>query len=183
MITLNRLPGKSIFTGFVLFTVVLLTAGCSSIAIRTAVEIDAPREQVYAVLSDLSSYPEWNPYHRKVMGEFRNGAELTVNVTRPDGKQVVVPPHMIRIIENREIIWGGGIRGVFYGEHSFILEQAPHGKTLLRHNEDFSGVAIWFADLPPGVIADGYHLMNIALKRKVETGENLAKYRFPEEQN
>ncbi len=183
MITLNRPPGKNMISGAVLFTVALLTTGCSSIAIRTTVEIDAPREQVYAVLSDLNSYPGWNPYHREVKGEFRKGAELKISVTRPDGKQVEVPPHMIRIIENEEIIWGGGIRGIFYGEHSFILEQAPRGKTLLRHNEDFSGIAIGFADLPPGVIADGYHLMNIALKRKVETGENLGKYRYPEKQN
>ena len=75
---------------------------------------------------------------------------------------------MMRIVENKEITWGGGIRGIFYGEHSFVLETVDKGKTLLKHNEDFSGIAISFADLPPDVIAEGYHRMNIALKKLVE---------------
>ena len=64
---------------------------------------------------------------------------------------------------------GGGIRGIFYGEHSFLLEQISQDKTLLRHNEDFSGIAVGFADLPPEVIAKGYQLMNLALKERVES--------------
>lgn len=148
-----------------------LLSGCSSIAIRTAVEIDVPREKVYAILADLEAYPEWNPYHRAVEGKFEEGADLTIHVLRPDGKQVEVPPHMMRIVENEEITWGGGIRGIFYGEHSFLLESATADTTLLRHNEDFSGMAIGFADLPPDVIAEGYHQMNLALKRLLESGQ------------
>ena len=75
---------------------------------------------------------------------------------------------MMRIVENEEITWGGGVRGIFYGVHSFILEPVAQGKTILKHNEDFSGIAIGFADLPPDVIAEGYHQMNIALKKLVE---------------
>ncbi|MCP3874614.1 MAG: hypothetical protein GY699_15850 [Desulfobacteraceae bacterium] len=40
-------------------------------------------------------------------------------------------------------------------------------KTVLMHNEDFSGIAIGFADLPPDVIAEGYHQMNMALKSRL----------------
>jgi hypothetical protein len=151
-----------------ILTAALLISGCSTISIRTAVEIDAPREKVYAVLADLESYPKWNPYHRRVEGDFEEGAELRIDVFRPDGKQVAVPPHMLRIINNEQITWGGGVRGIFYGVHSFILEPGSERKTLLKHNEDFSGLAIGFADLPPDVIADGYHQMNMALKAKVE---------------
>ena len=75
---------------------------------------------------------------------------------------------MLRIVENEEITWGGGIRGIFYGVHSFLLKSEAPGKTLLKHNEDFSGIAIGFADLPPDVIAEGYHQMNIALKVLLE---------------
>jgi len=151
---------------FVLF--ILLSAGCTNISIRTAVEIDAPKEQVYTVLADLDSYPKWNPYHRKVEGEFKEGEKLKIYVSRPDGKKVEVPPHMIRIVENEEITWGGGVKGIFYGVHTFKLQSSEQGKTVLRHNEDFSGIAVGFADLPPDVIAEGYHQMNMALKALVE---------------
>ena len=153
---------------FTLPIFVTILTGCSSIAIRTAVEIDAPKEVVYAVLADIQSYPKWNPYHRKIEGKFEEGAKLKIYVLRPDGKEAEVPPHMMRTIENQEITWGGGIKGIFYGVHSFILKPSAQGKTLLRHNEDFSGIAITFADLPPDVIADGYHQMNIALKKLIE---------------
>lgn len=148
-----------------------LASGCTTIAIRTAVEIDAPREQVYAVLADFKSYPEWNPYHRKIEGNLKVGSKMTIHVTRPDGKEVKVPPHMMRVVENEEITWGGGIKGIFHGVHSFILESPSSGKTLLKHNEDFSGIAIGFADLPPDVIAAGYQQMNMALKYKLEGTE------------
>lgn len=146
----------------------LLNAGCANIAIRTVVEIDAPPEKVYSVLADLESYPNWNPYHKKVEGKFEEGADLKIFVTRPDGKEVEVPPHMLKISKNKEITWGGGIKGVFYGEHSFKMSGTSDGRTILKHNEDFSGFAIIFADLPPDVIAEGYHQMNMALKKKVE---------------
>ena len=159
---------KNLLPGLTFLSLVLMTSGCSSIAIRTTVEIDAPREKVYAVLADIKSYPEWNPYHRKVEGKFEEGADLTIQVLRPDGKQVEVPPHMQRIVENEEITWGGGIRGIFYGVHSFQLEAKSGGKTVLTHNEDFSGIAIGFADLPYDVFAEGYHQMNMALKEMME---------------
>jgi hypothetical protein len=159
---------QNLMLGLGLLVLTSIASGCSSISIRTSVEIDAPREKVYATLADLESYPEWNPYHRRVDGNFEEGAELSIDVLRPDGKRVQVPPHMLRIAENEEITWGGGIRGVFYGVHSFTLETQSDGKTLLRHNEDFSGIAIRFADLPADVIADGYQRMNMALKAKLE---------------
>ncbi len=155
----------------ILLVCVFLSFGRSSISIRTAIEIDAPKEAVYAVLADLESYPEWNPYHQKIEGQFEEGSDLTIYVLRPDGKEREVPPHMMRIVENEEITWGGGIRGIFYGEHSFVLVDAGKGKTLLKHNEDFSGIAISFADLPPDVIAEGYQQMNIALKHLVENSK------------
>jgi hypothetical protein len=148
-----------------------LASGCTTIAIRTAVEIDAPREEVYAVLANLQAYPEWNPYHRKIEGNYEVRSDMTIHVTRPDGKELKVPPHMMRIVENQEITWGGGIKGIFYGVHTFLLESQSSGKTLLKHNEDFSGIAVGFADLPPDVIAEGYHQMNMALKNKLEGSE------------
>ncbi|MCP4372957.1 MAG: hypothetical protein GY797_33350, partial [Deltaproteobacteria bacterium] len=102
---------RKIFRTSILVVCLMFLGGCTNISIRTAIEIDAPKEEVYAVLADIESYPEWNPYHRKVEGKFVEGAALTIYVLRPDGKEVEVPPHMMRIIENEEITWGGGIRG------------------------------------------------------------------------
>ena len=153
---------------FIIIFATVSLSGCTSIAIRTSIDINAPKEKVYEVLSDLNNYPNWNPYHRKVEGTFEEGAKLNVYVTRPDGQQVDVPPKMMTIIENEEITWGGGIKGIFYGVHTFRLESKSKGKTILYHNEDFSGIAVGFVDLPPDVLAEGYQNMNRALKSYIE---------------
>ncbi len=110
----------------------------------------------------------WNPYHQKIEEEFEVDSNMTIHVTRPDGKQVKVPPNMMRIVENEEIFWGGEIHGIFFSEHSFLLEMKYQNTTLLKHNEDSSGIAIGFADLPPDVITEGYDQMNISLKELLE---------------
>ncbi len=45
------------------------------------VDIDAPAEQVWAVLTDFKSYPTWNPLLKKVEGNLVVGAGLQVHTT------------------------------------------------------------------------------------------------------
>jgi hypothetical protein len=138
------------------------------IQIRTDIVIDAPPAEVYAVLSDFEQYPKWNPYHRSVQGEFVEGAPLQIHIRRPDGEEIDVPPHMHTIVADREISWGGGVRGVFYGEHRFLLEPRAAGATHLQHDEDFWGVAVRFTNISEAVLTEGYEGMNQALKTYVE---------------
>ena len=88
---------------------------------------------------------------------------------RSTGQIIEVPAvHIIRLRENTEITWGGGIKGVFYGEHVFELQKLDDNKTRLRHNEEFEGIFIGFADLPADVLTQGYEQMNEALKKYLE---------------
>ena len=75
---------------------------------------------------------------------------------------------MLRVEENRELTWGGGIPGIFWGEHVLLIEPIHRDRTRLVHNEDFSGFAVRFADLPPQVLTQGYQAMNRALKARAE---------------
>jgi hypothetical protein len=138
------------------------------IQIRTDIDIEAPAAEVFAVLADFEQYPNWNPYHRKVEGEFVEGAPLSIHIQRPDGEEIDVPPHMQTIITDREITWGGGVKGVFYGEHRFLLEARGPEHTHLIHEEDFWGVAVRFTNISQAVLTEGYEGMNRALKIRVE---------------
>ena len=154
----------------ILMTAFLITGCTTDIAIRTQIDIDAPPNVVWQTLADFERYPDWNPYHIRVVGELAEGAPLEVRVRRPDGKIVDVPAvHILRLEPERELTWGGGIEGIFHGAHVFLLEQLPGGGTRLIHNEDFEGLFIGFADLPPDVLTEGYNLMNKALKTQVES--------------
>ena len=66
------------------------------------------------------------------------------------------------------LFWGEGIPGIFSGEHRFILEELDHKRTLLRHDEDFWGLALPFIPLGPEYIEEGYNLMNKAAKDRAE---------------
>jgi len=149
---------------------VLSTAACTThIPIRSELIIEAPADQIYAKLIDFESYPNWNPYHIRVKGKPEVGSALEVRVRRPDGEVIDVPSvHILRMEKDRELTWGGGMKGIFHGEHVFLLEEVGPNQTKLIHNEDFKGIFIGFADLPPDVIEQGYKQMNEALKIEME---------------
>ncbi|GAA6156086.1 hypothetical protein NBRC116588_15590 [Pyruvatibacter sp. HU-CL02332] len=147
----------------------LLTACTTLKEIDTSIDIDAPPCTVYATLADFGNYALWNPYHVRVAGSGVVGEGLEVRVSRPDGVVVDVPH--VRLLEAepcQSLAWGGGINGIFAGEHRFDLEQREDGNTHLSHTEVFSGLFIGFADLPVPVLTEGYERMNEALRREVE---------------
>lgn len=137
--------------------------------VYTEIEIDAPLQTVWAVLADNLNYPAWNPYHVQVTGKMAVGEKLIVQIHKPNGEETVVNPHLLRIEPNRELTWGGGIRGLFYGEHIFLLEEVGNGRTHLIHKESFTGLAVQF--VPLEAIDEGYALMNEALKQYIEGSE------------
>ena len=137
--------------------------------IDTRIDIDAPPCEVYETLADFEHYPEWNPYHVRVSGSGNVGEPLEVRVARPDGVVVDVPHVKLLEAERcRALVWGGGIPGVFRGEHRFDLSERQDGGTHLSHTEVFSGLFIGFADLPVPVLTEGYELMNEALRKQLE---------------
>jgi hypothetical protein len=138
-----------------------------AVHIHTEIIIDAPPQAVWAVLSDVDSYESWNPYHVKVSadGEITPGRSLVVSISKPNGEQVTIKPHVIRMEPERELTWGGGVRGIFFGEHRFLLEPAG-SSTHLIHSEDFTGFAVRYAGLDS--IEEGYQSMNRALKERIE---------------
>lgn len=137
--------------------------------VYTEIEIDAPPQAVWAALADNANYPVWNPYHVQVTGRMAVGEQLTVEIHKPNGEETSVQPHLLRLEPDRELTWGGGIHGLFYGEHVFLLEEMGSGRTRLIHKEDFTGLAVQF--VPLEAIDEGYAQMNEALKRHIESGE------------
>ncbi|MEM8634541.1 MAG: SRPBCC domain-containing protein [Pseudomonadota bacterium] len=147
-------------------------------SIDTAIAIDAKPCAVYDVLADFDHYPDWNPYHIDVAGALEVGAQLKVRVSRPDGKVIDVPHVRVLEVERcRTLVWGGGVSGVFRGEHRFDLVPGPNNITQLSHTERFQGLFIGFADLPVDVLTQGYETMNEALKVHIEADDATDEHR------
>ena len=142
--------------------------------LHTEIEIAAPPERVWAVLTDFPHYPDWNPFIRSIAGEPRQGARLRVDIQLPGGKAMKFQPTIVRLREHRELRWLGRvvIPGIFDGEHSFVLDVTPRGSIIFTQGELFRGVMV---KLSPKSLFDktrrGFEEMNDALKARVEQVE------------
>lgn len=136
------------------------------------IHIQAPAEQVWAVLTDFDSFPRWNPFIRRASGELVSGKKISVNL-RLYGKTLVPFKPTITMVEPPyELRWLArmGPEGVFDVERFFMIEPATIGGCTFSQGEDCSG---FFAGplLATGLekrILAGYERLNLALKKRAE---------------
>lgn len=92
--------------------------------IATTVDVDAPPEVVWQVLTDFDSYDEWNPFLR-VAGRANEGAHVVVELRPPNRQPSTFRPELVTVAKPRELRWVGHrwTPGVFDGEHAFRIEE------------------------------------------------------------
>ncbi|MEX0812069.1 MAG: SRPBCC domain-containing protein [Chitinophagales bacterium] len=138
--------------------------------IQTEILINAEPEKVWQVLTDFEKHPSWNPLIKSIKGEKAVGEKLTVFLQAPGGKGMTFKPVVLEFEPNKEFRWKGklGIKGIFDGEHYFLLEKQGEKQTRFVHGENFSGFLV---PLMGGILKDtkkGFELMNEALKGECE---------------
>lgn len=139
--------------------------------IETAIDIAADSGTVWNVLMDFSSYPDWNPFIRRIEGRTARGERLAARIEPPGQRGMQFRPTVQVVQERHAFSWLGHllIPGLFDGLHEFRLQ--PNGSsTRLSHCESFSGVLVPFvwSKLETPTRA-GFEAMNHALKARAET--------------
>jgi hypothetical protein len=139
-------------------------------SISHTIEIDAPPEAVWRELADTASYGDWNPFVRRLDGELVEGSRLEVEITPPDGRAMTFKPKVLAAVPGRELRWLGHllVRGVFDGEHSFVIEPLGEGRSRLTQAERFSGLLVRPLGGGLGKTERGFEAMNKALKARAE---------------
>ncbi len=139
--------------------------------LRTEVEIDASPERVWGVLTDFASFPQWNPFVRRLAGELGEGATLEAELHPPGGRAMTFRPTVLEATPERMFRWRGrmGPPGVFEGEHRFAIEPLDGNRTRFVQSERFTGaLAPLLLLLIEKSTRRGFEEMNAALKRRVE---------------
>jgi hypothetical protein len=136
----------------------------------THVHIDGTPAQVWAVLSDLVAYREWNPFIVDAEGTADVGGRLTLRMQPVRGRALTLRPTVLEAQPGNRLRWRGrvGVRGILDADHQFTIE-ARDGGAVLRQEETFSGVLVPFLarSLDRGT-RPAFQAMNLALKQRVE---------------
>ena len=141
--------------------------------LRAEILVESAPEPIWALLTDVRRYREWNPFLCEVEGELRTGGMLRWTLAGSDGNQTrervvvteVTPGERLRM----QNIW---LRpGLIDTEYRLELVARSDG-TLLVACADVSG---WLVKLTSAwrltAIARGWVGMNEAVKRRIETAD------------
>ena len=138
--------------------------------VSSQIEIEAPVERVWDLLTDFSRFPEWNPFIRKASGQLKVGERLEVNLQPSGTRSMTFKPRVLKADFGRELRWIGRllIPGLFTGEHSFTIEPLDGKRVRFVQSERFTGLLV---PLSRGLVNDarrGFEEMNQALKERAE---------------
>ena len=144
--------------------------------LHSQIEIEAPAERVWQVLTDFAAYPEWNPFIRRVNGRPEVNEQLVVRM-RPSGtKGMTFRPTVMKAVPNRQLRWLGRllVPGLFDGEHIFEIEELDRDRVLFIQREVFKGLLVPL--LARSLDRDtqrGFEEMNRALRERAETTDQV----------
>ena len=74
-------------------------------ALQSEIEILASAEQVWQLLTDFASFPQWNPFIRHINGEACEGAWLEVYIQHVGVGGMKSRPTVLRAKPNQELCW------------------------------------------------------------------------------
>ena len=135
--------------------------------VSVTTDIDAPPLEVWAVLTDLASYHQWNPLFPEASGELAVGSSVTLKTVQPRGRTMTVKAIVLAVAPGAELRWTAGLKGIIGGEHAFVLGRQGSG-TRLNQSESFGGL---LAPLSGRVLARAeasFRELNEAIKARSE---------------
>lgn len=138
--------------------------------VEAVTEIDAPVQAVWAELTAVSAYADWNPFIIKFEGQLVPGSRVEVRIAPPGGRPMTFRPTITAVESERRLEWLGRflVPGVFDGRHSFLLEDMGQGRTRLKQTEAFSGVLVSLTGKTLERTRAGFEAMNQALRLRAE---------------
>jgi hypothetical protein len=134
---------------------------------QCSITIEATPEAIWAVLTDATAYPEWDPYCVKLEGRIAAGEKLKAFSKLSPGR--AFPVKVTELIKNQRMTWSGGMPfGLFKGERTFTLAPKNPGAVEFTMREVFSGpmLALIGGSIPD--MTDAFEKFALGLKKRAE---------------
>lgn len=139
--------------------------------IHTEITIDAPPEQVWAVLTDWAALPEWSPTIQGVTGAVSDGAVVTVDYINPSNDKLLNIEHTLIYEDGGHFGWSDPVIAGITDDHRYRVEALPDGRTRFIQDDAISGGlgCRLLGGTLSGLLLASYMDFNTALKERVES--------------
>lgn len=143
--------------------------------IESTVEIDAPPERVWAILVDLASYGEWNPFTPRIDASLEVGTPVVLHVAMKPGEPLLVQTEVCSANDpaKRELGWGMTMGPGFVLRANRIqrVEALPGDRSRYWTGDAFAGLLVPLVmALYRSHIQRGFDGVARALKERAEQG-------------
>jgi uncharacterized protein YndB with AHSA1/START domain len=136
-------------------------------SIHTEIRIDATPTQVWEVMTDFETYPEWSKVFVGLEGDFRDQGVVTVSFQLK--KKLQTYEHVLNVVDGTSFSWSDPFAAGMRDHHVYRLEALPDGRTLFVQEDEAKGGATWlFGRTVTRFQEENYPLYNRALKAEVE---------------
>ena len=145
--------------------------------ISTTIEIAATPENVWAVLADLASYPQWHPMYQAVTGQLTAGSTLTITSTHPtNGRTVTAKVKVLTAEPDAELRWVSKLLGRTISEREFRLSSTADGTSLVQTGtyHGLGGGRGRAITKVVGRIQDSFVAINEAIKQQAEARQRAS---------
>lgn len=137
--------------------------------VREEMVVDAPRPDLWSLLSDFEGYADWNPYIVRAKGEARKGAKIELWLELNDGELRRFDCEVLDVKRLRKLRWlcRRYLPGLLDREHTFRIIPLGGNRYRLLYEGRLEGLFQPFTDLDD--LKRGYKRMARALKARAET--------------
>jgi len=138
---------------------------------RTTFRINAPKEVVWAVLTDFKRYRDWNPSLPSIDGDLRVGSIISLTLAMPGRPSTKVKARLLEVVPKRRLTWHGnaGADWLFAGDREFLIDDTDGSAVSLTHVENVRGALFPLFRLIMGHAIQRHHdELNTALKQRAE---------------
>ena len=136
--------------------------------VSATVWIDASPMKVWAILTDLSRFQDWNPLFREASGEIAVGRRIFLRSYPAGGRPMTLRPTITAATAGTELGWASRLPGIIGGEHRFELSPG-NGGTLVVQSETFRGALVPFSGRALARAETSFRALNGALKVRAES--------------
>ena len=139
--------------------------------ISASIEIDAPPELVWEILTDFDRYPEWNPFTVAVATDFEMGAAVRMKVALLGRRTQRQTEYITTLVPGQKVCWGMNETTAWLigATRCQLLEPLDGGRTRYTSDDRITGILAPLVMLIYGrAMQRGFESVCTALKRCAE---------------